>query len=435
MSATPSQTPHVVVLGAGFGGLSAIRALSGAPLRLTVVDQHNYHLFQPLLYQVSTALVSADDIAYPVRAIIRRQENATFQLAKVNAVNLDEKRLDTSAGPIHYDYLVFAAGGVTNFFGLESLKRNAFSLKNLDEAKEIRNHLLKMFELASVEKDETRRKALLTFVIAGGGPTGVESAGALAELTRLVLAKDYPKLDPREIRILLLEAAGRLLPAMPEDLSDFTLQVLARKRVDVRFGSVVESFDGRRVILKDGQVLPANTLIWAAGVQAHPLATSLAQPAASLGRVRVQPTLQLENHPEVFVIGDAAYLEDTDGQPLPMVAPVAMQQGECAAANILRTVHGRPPVPFEYHDPGTLATIGRNQAVAKIGRLKFRGFIAWAVWLGAHILRIIGFRNRLIVLINWAWDYLFIDRAVRLIEPNCPNGVESSRYSFQEGKP
>jgi len=433
MKAKPEQ-PHVVIVGAGFGGLRAARALSGAPARVTLIDQHNYHLFQPLLYQVSTAGMSADEIAYPVRAILRRQKNASFRLARVRAVDLDAKRLETNAGTISYDYLILAIGGVTNFFGMESLQRHAFSLKDLDEAKEIRNHLLKMFEKASYEKDPQRRKALLTFVVAGGGPTGVESAGALSALPRLALAKDYPALDLQDVRILLLEAAGRLLPAMPPDLSAFTLEALKRKKVEVRLGAIVESFDSRQVILKDGQALPAHTLIWAAGVQAHPLVASLGQPAGGQGRVRVLPTLQLADYPEVFVIGDAAYLEDPAGLPLPMVAPVAMQQGDYAAENILRLVEGQALKPFVYRDPGALATIGRNQAVAKIGGLKFRGFLAWVVWLGAHILRIIGFRNRLIVLINWAWDYFFYDRAVRLIEPNCLNGVESKISLSQEGK-
>ncbi|NPV74842.1 MAG: NAD(P)/FAD-dependent oxidoreductase [Anaerolineae bacterium] len=433
MKAKPEQ-PHVVIVGAGFGGLRAARALSGAPTRVTLIDQHNYHLFQPLLYQVSTAGMSADEIAYPVRAILRRQKNASFRLARVRAVDLAAKRLETSAGMISYDYLILAVGSVTNFFGMESLKQHAFSLKDLDEAKEIRNHLLKMFEKASHEKDPQRRKALLTFVVVGGGPTGVESAGALSELTRLALVKDYPDLDLQDVRILLLEGANRLLPAMPPDLSAFTLEALKRKKVEVRLGAIVESFNGRQVILKDGQALPAHTLIWAAGVQAHPLVASLGQPVGGQGRVRALPTLQLPDYPEVFVIGDAAYLEDPANLPLPMVAPVAMQQGDCAAKNILRHIEGEALKPFVYRDPGALATIGRNQAVAKIGGLKFRGFLAWMVWLGAHILRIIGFRNRLIVLINWAWDYFFYDRAVRLIEPNCLNEVESKISLSQEGK-
>ena len=424
MQAKPEQ-PHVVIVGAGFGGLRAVQALSGAPLHVTILDQHNYHLFQPLLYQISTAGVSADEIAYPVRAIIRRQKNASFRLAKIKAVDLTTRQLETSDGAISYDYLILAVGGVTNFFNMESLKQHAFSLKDLDEAKEIRNHLLMMFEKASYEKNPQRRRALLTFVVTGGGPTGVESAGALSELIRLALTKDYPTLDLQEVRILLLESASRLLPAMPPDLSAFTLDVLKRKKVEVHLGAVVESFDGRQVTLKDGQTIPTYTLIWAAGVQANPLVASLGHSLDRHGRVRVQPTLQLADHPEVFVIGDAAYLEDPAGLPLPMVAPVAMQQGTCAAKNVRHLVERQPLEPFAYHDPGQLATIGRNQAVAMIGGFKFRGFPAWVVWLGAHILRIIGFRNRIIVLINWAWDYFFYERAVRLIEPNSLDGVES----------
>ncbi|MCC6146294.1 MAG: NAD(P)/FAD-dependent oxidoreductase [Anaerolineaceae bacterium] len=429
------EKPHVVIVGAGFGGLSAIRALNESPVRLTVVDQHNYHLFQPLLYQVATAGVSADEIAYPVRAFLRRQKNASFHLAQVKMVDLKAKQLETDSGAIAYDYLILGIGGVTNFFGLKSVKENAFTMKDLDEAKEIRNHLLKVFERASYERDPQRRRSLLTFVVVGGGPTGVESAGALSELIRLPLAKDYPALDLAEVRILLLEASDRLLAAMPPDLSAFTLNALTRKKVEVRFGAAVESYDGRQAKLKGGETIPADTLIWAAGVQASPLAGVLGQPLGRQGRVRALPTLQLPEHPEVFVIGDAVYLEDSSGASLPMVAPVAMQQGERAAKNILRLMQGSAPEIFEYRDPGTLATIGRNQAVAAIGGFKFRGFPAWVVWLGAHILRIIGFRNRLIVLINWAWDYLFYDRAVRLIEPDCRKEVKSGIILPQEGKP
>jgi len=400
-------------------------------MRLTIVDQHNYHLFQPLLYQVSTAGISTDEIAYPVRAIFRHQKNASFRLARVSSIDLAARQLETSDGTSAYDYLILAVGGVTNFFNMESLKQHAFGLKDLDEAQKIRNQLLEMFEKASYEPDPQRRKTLLTFVVAGGGPTGVESAGAISELARMVLSKDYPALNLEDVRILLIEASESLLPAMPPDLSAFTLEVLKRKKVEVRLGTAVESFDGRQVVLKDGQTLPTQTLIWAAGVQAHPLIASLGQPTGSSGRARVLPTLQLPDYPEVFIIGDAAYLEDPAGLPLPMVAPVAMQQGVCAAENVLRLAEGRVLKPFVYHDPGSLATIGRNQAVAKIGGLKFRGFPAWVVWLGAHILRIIGFRNRLIVLINWAWDYFFYDRAVRLIEPECLNGVESKTAPSQ----
>lgn len=435
MQKQQNPLPHIVVVGIGFGGLSAARALAGVNARVTVVDRHNYHLFQPLLYQLATAGVSADEIAYPARAILRRQKNASFRLAQVNTVDQVNKRLKTTTGDIPYDYLVLGVGSVTHFFGIPSLELNSFGLKDLDEAAEIRSHLLKMFELASYEKDPARRRALLTFVVVGGGPTGVESAGALSELTRLALAKDYPGLDFHDVRVILLEAADRLLAAMPPDLSAATLQALARKKVEVRFGALVENFDGWQVQLKGGDFLATRTVIWAAGVRAHPLAAALGQPLGSQGRVRVLPTLQLPDFPEIFVIGDAAYLEDSGGNPLPMTAPVAIQQGKSAAENIRRLIGGEPLKPFRYRDPGSLATIGRNQAVAWLGRFKFRGFFAWLVWLVVHIMQIIGFRNRLIVLINWAWDYFFYERAVRLIEPDCAKGVKSFSYRNQESKP
>lgn len=415
-STSSPKLPHVVIVGAGFGGLRAARRLAGKLLQVTLVDQHNYHLFQPLLYQVATAGLSAYEIAYPLRAILRRQRNAHFRLARVEQVDLAQRKLITSSGEISYDYLVLAVGGVTNYFGLETVACRGFGLKSLDDARKIRNHLLHMFELASTETDPDRQRALLTFVIVGGGPTGVECAGAISELIRLVLRHDYPQLDFSKVRVILLEAVDRLLTQMPPDLSQATLEALKAKRVEVRLNTAVKDYDGERITLQNGQTLPARTLIWAAGIRAHPLLDTLDLPKARQGRIKVLPTLQLTNHPEVFVIGDAAYQEQ-NGEPLPMVAPVAMQQGETAADNILRLIQDRPAQPFEYKDPGVLATIGRNRAVAWLGRFKFKGFPAWVVWLVVHIMKLIGFRNRLLVLINWAWEYLFFDRANRIIEP------------------
>jgi NADH dehydrogenase len=276
--------------------------------------------------------------------------------------------------------------------------------------------LLKMFELAAQESDADKRRALLTFVVVGGGPTGVESAGALSELIRLVLTKDYRGMNFKEARVILLEATDKLLSALTEQLREAAAEALWNKKVEVRFGAAVADFDGQRVSLKGGEIVPAHTLIWAAGVKAASLVDTLGVKQGRLGRVVVTPALQLPDHPEAFVIGDAAYLE-SDGQPLPMVAPVAIQQADVAATNIKRMLAGQPPVEFVYKDPGSLATIGRNQAVAQLGKLQFRGFIAWVLWLVVHIIQLIGFRNRLVVLINWAWDYLFYDRAVRLISP------------------
>ena len=416
----PTQNiPHVVIIGAGFGGLHAALSLKNAPVRVTVVDRNNYHLFQPLLYQVATAGISPEEIAYPMRAILRRQKNADFRLAEVVEVNLPEKRLITTNGELDYDYLILAAGGETNTFGIQSVAEHGFGLKSIADATAIRTHLLKMFELAMNEPDPVKRRALLTFVVVGGGPTGVECAGAISELVRLVLSKDYPGFDPHEAQIILLEATSRLLPALSDDLAAFTLQALKNKKVDVRLEAVVDGYDGECVDLKGGEQIASHTLIWAAGVRAAGLLQHMDIPKGSLGRALVSPTLQVKDHPEIFVIGDAALVENSGGAPYPMVAPVAMQQAAYAARNIMHLIKGETTEPFIYHDLGSMATIGRNQAVAMVNGIKFRGFSAWVVWLVVHIMQLIGFRNRLVVLINWAWDYFFYDRAVRLIQQSC----------------
>ncbi|HXF94517.1 MAG TPA: NAD(P)/FAD-dependent oxidoreductase [Gemmatimonadales bacterium] len=412
-----ARRPTVVVVGAGFGGLRAAKALRRAPVNVVLVDRHNYHLFQPLLYQVATAGVEPEQIARPVRAILRRQRNLEFRLAEVTGVHLAERRLDTSAGPLSYDYLILAIGSETNFFGLESIRRHGFGLKDIADAVRIRNAVLRNFEEAMLEADPEKRRAHLTFVVVGGGPTGVEMAGSLAELIRLVLVKDYPRLNLNETRVLLLEAADRLLTAMPARLGVAAGETLWHKHVEVRFGATVTDFDGEHVRLKSGEVIRARTLIWAAGAQAASVHVGLdGLRTARQGRIVVEPTLQVPGHPEVFVIGDAAYLEH-DGQPLPMMAPVAIQQGETAARNIRRLIAGRPPEAFRYRNPGELATIGRNAAVAHIKGIQFKGFMAWVVWLVVHLIQLIGFRNKLFVLLSWAWDYFFYERAVRLITP------------------
>jgi NADH dehydrogenase len=413
-----SYLPHVVIIGAGFGGLHAAKALAKAPVRITLLDQHNYHLFQPLLYQVATAGISADEIAYPVRSILRRQKNFEFRLAQVQSIDPQSKQVFTPSGPIPYDYLIVAAGGVTQTFDLPGIEDFAFGLKNLQDAGTIRNHLLRMFELANETDDPEKRASLLRFVVAGGGPTGVEMAGAISELTRMVLKKDYPYVSPADVQVILLEAADSLLPAMPAALSAHAAGVLRNKQVEIRFRAAVAGYDGQFITFRDGQTLAAQTLIWAAGIRANPLVTSLGQPAGSLGRIQVESTLNMSANPEIFVIGDAALLKDAHGAPLPMVAPVAMQQAEAAARNIMALITASPLVEFIYRDPGSLATIGKNQAVARLGPLQFTGFFAWLVWLFVHLMQLVGFRNRLIVLLNWIWDYLFYDKAVRLIEPD-----------------
>src|SRR5213594_2630723 len=352
--------PRVVIIGAGFGGLRAARALRKAPVDVVLVDRHNYHLFQPLLYQVATAGLEPEEIARPVRAILRRQSNTEFRMTEVTGLDAGGKRIDTTDGPIAYDFLILAVGGQTNYFGLESVPRHGFGLKDIPEAIRIRNHVLHAFERA------------------------------------------------------MLEATDRLLAAMPAKLRDAAAETLWRKHVEVRFGATVADYDGARVLLKSGEVIPACTLIWAAGAKAVSLTGRLGLPTAQQGRVPVDPTLEVPGHPGIYVIGDASYLE-VAGAPLPMMAPVAIQMAETAAENIQRRIAGQPPVQFRYRDPGSLATIGRNAAVAYIRGIGFKGFPAWVVWLVVHIIELIGFRNKLFVLLNWAWDYFFYERAARLI--------------------
>jgi len=407
-------TPTVVIVGAGFGGLNAARALRRAPVQVVLVDRNNYHLFQPLLYQVATAGIEPEEIARPARAILRGQKNFDFRMVDVTRVDFAARRLETTGGPISYDFLVLAPGGETNFFGLESMQRHGLGLKDIPDAIAIRNHVLTCFEQAMLEPDPEQRRTLLTFIVVGGGPTGVEMAGALSELIRLVLVKDYPRLNIKDVRILLLEATDTLLAAMPERLREAAVKTLWRKWIDVRFGAQVADYDGKQIRLKSGEVVPAQTVIWAAGVRASPLNATLGLPASRQGRISVEPTLQVTAHPEVFIIGDAAYQEH-NGEPLPMVAPVAIQMGRFVARNIKRQLRGQPLEPFRYRDQGTLATIGRNAAVANVYGIKATGFVAWVMWLGIHIIQLIGFRNKLFVLINWAWDYFFYERAARLI--------------------
>ncbi len=397
---------RVVVVGAGFGGLRVARSLRRAPVQVVLLDRNNYHLFQPLLYQVATAGLEPEQIAKPVRAILRGQQNFDFRMVEVTGVDFARRRLDTSGGSIPYDFLVLAHGGETNFFGLDSMTKHGLGLKDIGDAVTIRNHVLTCFEQAMLDTDPERRRAKLTFIVVGGGPTGVEMAGALSELIRLVLVKDYPRLNIKDVRILLLEATDTLLASMPERLREAAGKTLWRKWIDVRFGAAVADFDGEQIRLKSGEIIPAHTVIWAAGVRAAALSARLGLPTARQGRIAVEPTLQVQGHPDVYVIGD---------EPLPMVAPVAIQMAETVARNIARTLRNKPLQEFRYHDQGTLATIGRNAAVAHVFGLQLTGFPAWVMWLIVHIIQLIGFRNKLFVLLNWAWDYFFYERAARLI--------------------
>jgi NADH:ubiquinone reductase (H+-translocating) len=409
------KLPHVVIIGAGFGGLETAKKLANAPVQITIIDRYNYHLFQPLLYQVAIAGLVPSQIAYPLRTIFRKQKNVNFQMGEVSAIDFHGRFVKANGSVIAYDYLILAVGGQTNFFGMNSVAQNGFQLKNIESAVNTRNHLLQIFEEASREADPERRRALLTFIVVGGGPTGVETAGALAELITHVLAKDFPYMDLREVRVLLLEAASSVMMAYPDELREATNKLLHSKNVDIMVNTRLVDYNGRRVTLGDGTTIDAHTLIWTAGVRSAEITDTLGVQQAGAGRVRVESTLQLPGHPEVFVIGDAAYVEDEKGQPLPMLATVAQQQADAAARNIRNILKRQKPEPFHYKDPGLLATIGRNAAVARIWGLSFSGFIAWVIWVGLHIYRLIGFRNRLLVLINWAWDYFFYENQVRLI--------------------
>jgi NADH dehydrogenase len=412
---TASTLPHVVIVGAGFGGMEAARRLARAPVRITLIDRQNYHLFQPLLYQVAIAGLVPSQIAYPVRTIFRRHKNLTFQMGAVTAIDFDQRFVKLDGSVMAYDYLILSVGGQTNFFRMESVEQSGFHLKDIDHAVATRNHLLEMFERASHEADSEKRQSLLTFLVVGGGPTGVETAGALAELIRHVISKDYPHMDLNEVRVLLLEAADHLMGAYPDGLRQATFDLLSRKHVEIMLSTKLLEYDGTQATLGDGTCIPSHTLIWTAGVRAAELAEQLGVDQAASGRLATAKTLQLPAHPEVFVIGDAAYFVDAAGQPLPMLATVAQQQARSAAGNIRRMLAGEAPQRFQYRDPGLLATIGRNAAVAHIWGLSFSGYVAWVIWVMLHIYRLIGFRSRILVLINWAWDYVFYESQIRLI--------------------
>lgn len=410
-----TKIPHIIIIGAGFAGLETARGLAHAKIQITMIDKNNHHLFQPLLYQVAIAGLLPSQIAQPVRTIFRKQKNFTFQMGEVTEINFTEKFIKLNGSAIAYDALVIATGMQTNFFNFDTLEKHGLHLKDLESAIQIRNHLLSMFEQANHEADSEKRKAMLTFVIIGGGPTGVETAGMLAELISHVMKKDYPKLNLKEARVILVEAAPHLIAPYPDELRQATKKLLEKKNVQIRLDTKMQDFNGQRVTFADGSIIETQTLIWTAGAKVVDLINALGMEQASMGRVRVMPTLQLPQFPETFIIGDAAFLVDENNQPLPMLSTVAMQQGKHTAKNIRNIIAGKDLIPFHYKDPGLLATIGRNAAVARIFGISFSGFIAWVIWVFLHIYRLIGFRNRIIVMFNWAWDYVFYDNQVRLI--------------------
>lgn len=406
---------HVLIVGAGFSGLYAARALRRAPVRITVVDRRNHHLFQPLLYQVGTAALSPGDIAMPLRALLGRQKNTRVLLAEVVSVDPATRTVELREGDtLCYDYLILATGAEYNYFGHDEWARYAPALKTLDDALDVRRRILLAFEKAERELDEERRRSLLTFVLVGGGPTGVEMAGAIAEISRKVMVEDFRTIDPRQARILLLEAGPRVLPSFPEHLSEKAQRQLEKLGAEVWTNTAVKDIGPEYVITGDRRIAAA-TIIWAAGVRALPLTKTLGVPLDRIGRVLVNPDLTIPGHTDVFVIGDHAAFLHEDGQPLPGVAPVAIQMGRHAAKGIVRRLRGLPLEPFRYRDKGNLATIGRAAAVADFGWITFSGFAAWLLWLIVHIFWLIGFRNRFVVMFEWAWAYFTFQRAARLI--------------------
>jgi NADH dehydrogenase len=424
MQALPSavRKRRVVIVGAGFAGLTAAKALAKEDaFEVTVVDRHNYHLFQPLLYQVATAGLSPADIASPIRSILRRQANARVVLAEVSGIDLARREVLAEGRRLPYDHLLIATGARHAYFGHDDWARYAPGLKRIDDATYLRRRILLAFEKAELEEDEAERRALLTFVVVGGGPTGVEMAGAIAELAKKALAAEFRAIDPGSTRVVLIEAGVRLLAPFDPALSEEARLSLEELGVEVWLGRSVAGCDSAGVSLGADRI-DAATVIWAAGVMASPAGEWLCADTDRAGRVKVLPNLSLPGHPEIFVLGDTATVADVQGQPLPGIAPVAKQQGAYVAGLLAARIRGEEKPPFRYRDLGTMATIGRKRAVVQMGRLKASGYVAWLLWSVAHIYFLIGFRNRLSVVLNWSWNYLTFQRGTRLI-----TGLSGSR--------
>ncbi len=412
--------PRVVIAGAGFAGLTCARALQVAAADVLLIDRHNYHLFTPLLYQVASALLDPGEVARPVRELIRPLDNVDFRQAEVTGVDFANRQLTTDRGPVPYDYLVLATGSRSDYFGNASLAQHAFGLKELHEGLALRNRVLAQFEASRWTADADRRRVMLTFAVVGGGPTGVEMAGALSELIRLVLRKDYRDLKLDEVRVLLLEAGPSLLATFQPSLREAARKSLGKKHVEVMLQAKVEAVTESSIRLAGGREIPAGTVVWTAGVRASDVGGATGVELGRQARVKVDPTLQIPGHPVVFVIGDlAGATDETDatdgGKQLPMLIPVAMQEGRHVATTITELVGNGGAKAFRYKDPGIMATIGRNSAVAELGRVRLSGFLGWLMWLAVHLVNVISFRSRIVVLVNWAWDYLFYDRPIRLI--------------------
>jgi NADH:ubiquinone reductase (H+-translocating) len=415
------DAPRVVIVGAGFGGLEAAKALARAPVQVIVIDRHNHHTFQPLLYQVATAALSPADVAWPIRHILRSQRNATVLMEEVVAVDPARKCVRTNVGEIAYDYLIIGTGAMHSYFGHDDWAPYAPGLKRIEDGTRIRRSILIAFERAEAAADRAAQNKLLTFVIIGGGATGVEMAGAIAEIARQTLATDFRRIDPTSAHIVLIEAGPRLLPSFPPELSDYVRNSLMNAGVDVKTDTMVTKCDSAGVDTNGGRI-DASTIIWAAGVTASPAARWLGAEADRAGRVKVGPDLSLPGHPDIFVVGDTASVTDAKGRAVPGIAPAAKQMGKYVGKLIAARIAGRKDgKPFRYMHLGDLATIGRRAAVVKFGRLQLRGFIGWIFWSVAHIYFLIGLRNRFIVAFTWFWDYLTFQRGARLIiDPEPP---------------
>jgi NADH:ubiquinone reductase (H+-translocating) len=412
-----TRKPHVVIIGGGFGGLEAAKKLIHEQVRLTVIDRTNYHLFQPLLYQVATAALSPADIASPIRAILSECENTEVILAEVQSIDVNAKKVKMVDGELDYDYLILATGARHSYFGHPEWEKLAPGLKSLEDAVEIRRRILMAFEYAEKVSDEAARKAAMTFVIIGGGPTGVEMAGAIAEIARYTLAKDFRRIDPSQARIILVEGEPKVLASFPDDLRDSAMKQLADLGVEVKTGFHATNLTEQGLQVGK-EFIPCRVKIWAAGNTASSVGHSLGLPTDKVGRVVVNKDLTIPNHPEVQVIGDLANFSHQTGEPLPGVSAVAMQQGRHAARNILRMIEGEKPQRFWYFDKGSMATIGRNKAVADLKLVHLTGIMAWLAWLFIHVIFLVGFRNRLAVLFQWAWAYFSFNKGARLITRN-----------------
>lgn len=414
---TDNKRPHIVVVGAGFGGVKVAQKLAKLPVDVTIIDRNNFHVFQPLLYQLSTSELDENEIAYPIRAFFRNTKNVRFFMAHAEDFDAENRVLITDQGEVPYDYLVLAAGAMTNFFGMENVAKHSFGMKTLQEAVAIRNHVLRMFERATKCEDEAERRRMLTFVCVGGGPTGVECAGALSELIYGVMAYEYHDLDFSETKVVLVEAMDHVLAMMPDELQQETMRVLRDiRKVDVRVSTQVMDYDGEELKLKDGSVIPTKTVIWAAGVKAVSFVKNLGAETDRAGRVVVEKTLQVKGFPEIFAIGDCANFVQ-DGRPLATVAPVATQQAETCVENLKRLI--KDPAAklseFTYKDVGAMATICRGHAVVAMDNMKMKGFFAWVAWMVVHLMRLAGTYTNMTVAYKWFWNFLFGLRLGRVI--------------------